>query len=76
MKLVLFNQDIPGIIDGDHVIDISEAVSDIPRIDGQTLMSGIIKEFDSYRDKIEKTTSPKFKIDNIQLKPPLPEAKP
>ena len=57
MKLVLFNQDIPGIIDGDHVIDISEAVSDIPRIDGQTLMSGIIKEFDSYRDKIEKTTS-------------------
>ena len=75
MKLVLFNQDIPGIIDGDHVIDISEAVSDIPRIDGQTLMSGIIKEFDSYRDKIEKTTSPKFKIDDIQLKAPLPEPK-
>ncbi len=75
MKLVLFNQDIPGIIDGDHVIDISETVSDIPRIDGQTLMSGIIKEFDSYRDKIEKTTSPKFKIDDIQLKAPLPEPK-
>ena len=32
MKLVLFNQDIPGIIDGDHVIDISEAVSDLSLI--------------------------------------------
>ena len=75
MKLVLFNQDIPGIIDGDNVIDISQAVSDIPRIDGQTLMSGIIKEFESHKDKIEKTTSPKFKIDDVQLKAPLPEPK-
>ncbi|MQG19081.1 MAG: fumarylacetoacetate hydrolase family protein [SAR202 cluster bacterium] len=75
MKFVLFNQDIPGIIDGDYVIDISEAVSDIPCIDGQTLMSGIIKEFESYKDVIQKISSPKIKIDDVQLKAPLPEPK-
>ena len=49
MKLVLFNDFVPGVIVGDTVVDISEAVADDPHIDEQTWMNGINENFDSLK---------------------------
>ena len=75
MKLVLFNDFVPGVLKGDRVVDISSAVEDIPRVNGQTLMAGIIERFDSFRDSIESlvSSSDGVPIDQVRLRAPLPE---
>ena len=75
MKLVLFNDFTPGVLKGDAVVDISDAVSGVPHIDGQTLMSGIIENFDSLRDGIDSAVaaSDGVPVDSVRLRAPLPE---
>ena len=57
MKLVLFDDFVPGVLSGDNVVDVSDRVSDVPHIDGQTWMSGIIARFDDYRAALEDAAS-------------------
>ena len=75
MKLVLFNDFTPGVLKGDSVVDISGAVSDVPHIDGQTWMNGIIGGFDGLRDGIESAVaaSDGVPVDSVRLRAPLPE---
>ncbi len=75
MKLVLFNDFTPGVLKGDSVVDISGVVSDVPHIDGQTWMSGIIEGFDGLRGAIESAAagSDGTPVGNVRLRAPLPE---
>ena len=57
MKLVLFDDFVPGVLCGDNVVDVSDRVSDVPHVDGQTWMSGIIARFDDYRAALEDAAS-------------------
>ena len=57
MKLVLFNNFVPGVMKGDRVVDVSSVVSDIPRINAQTLMSGLIGSFSQYRSALERAVA-------------------
>ena len=75
MKLVMFNDFVPGVLDGNRVVDISSAVSDIPHMSPQELMSGIIANFDSLRTNIEALVSSSEGVDrsDVRLRSPLPK---
>ncbi len=75
MKLVLFNDFTPGVLKGDSVVDISDTVSGVPHIDGQTWMNGIIENFASLRDGIESAvaSSDGVPVGDVRLRAPLPE---
>lgn len=75
MKLVLYNDFLPGVIKDGKIVDITNPVANIPHIDGQTWMSGIIENFDSVRASIEKEISDAkgFEYDSVRLRAPLPE---
>jgi 2-keto-4-pentenoate hydratase/2-oxohepta-3-ene-1,7-dioic acid hydratase in catechol pathway len=75
MKLVLFNDFVPGVLKDDRVVDISSLLGDIPRINAQTLMAGLIERFDQYRGSIESLVSSSggVPIDQVRLRAPLPE---
>ena len=75
MKLVLFNDFVPGVLKGDRVVDVSDAVADIPRVNGQTLMSGLIERFDQYRAPWRGPLTPLTGVpmDQVRLRAPLPE---
>ena len=74
MKLVLFNDYVPGVLKNDRVVDISNLVAAIPHIDGQTLMSGLIENFDRYRTAISQAAEATdgVAVDQVRLRPPLP----
>ena len=75
MKLVLFNDFVPGVLNGDRVVDVSSVVSDIPHIDGQTLMNGLIERFDQYRAALQSAVdvSDGVPMDSVRIRSPLPE---
>lgn len=75
MKLVLFNDFVPGVVKGDRVIDISSVISDIPQISPQTLMNGLIERFDQYRASIDRVVEATEGIlaSEVKFRPPLPE---
>ena len=77
MKLVMFNDFVPGVLDGSRVVDISPAVGEIPHMSPQELMSGIIADFQSLKGNIDDLVS-SAAADGIQrtevrLRPPLPK---
>ena len=53
MKLAFFNDFVPGVIKGERVVDITEAVSSIPHTFPQELLNGLIASFVDYREAIE-----------------------
>ena len=75
MKLVLFNDHIPGVLKEDRVVDISSVVESVPHLNGQTWMAGLIENFDQYRGAIEKAVKAAdgVAIDSVRLRAPLPE---
>ena len=75
MRLVLFNDFTPGVLRGDNVVDVSQVISDIPHIDAQTWMRGLIDRFDDYRPSLEDTASNNegVALSSVRLRSPLPE---
>ena len=75
MKLVLFNDYVPGILKDDRVVDILGLVAAIPHINGQTLMSGLIENFDQYRTALTRAAEAAegVPVGQVHLRPPLPE---
>ena len=75
MKLVMFNDFVPGVLDGNRVVDISSAVSGVPHMSPQELMSGIIADFDSLRGSIDDVVSSSDGAERteVRLRPPLPK---
>jgi len=74
MKLVLYNDYIPGVLKNGRVVDISHLVAAIPHIDGTTLMNGLIADFDQYKTAISQATEATagVPVDQVRLRAPLP----
>ena len=75
MKLVMFDDFKPGVLSGNSVVDISEAVGGIAHLSPQELMAGIIADFDSVRGDIEAlvAASDGTPRDTVRFRPPLPK---
>jgi len=75
MKLLFFNDFQLGVMKGDNVVDVSDVVSDIPHLEPQQLISGLIADFDSYRGKLEAAVSASdgVPVSGVRVRPPLPK---
>ena len=49
MKLLFFDDFRLGVLHGDAVVDVSDVVKDIPNLEPQDLISGLIQRFDEYK---------------------------
>src|ERR671924_1415771 len=74
MKLLFFDDFKLGILKGDTVVDVSQAVGDIPHTGPHNLISGLIERFGDYRSALEKATADGkgMPIDKVRIRPPLP----
>jgi 2-keto-4-pentenoate hydratase/2-oxohepta-3-ene-1,7-dioic acid hydratase in catechol pathway len=75
MKLLFFDDFKLGVQKGDTVVDVSQAVSDIPHTGPHNLISGLIERFGDYRGALERaaaagTGTP---LDKVRIRPPLPK---
>jgi 2-keto-4-pentenoate hydratase/2-oxohepta-3-ene-1,7-dioic acid hydratase in catechol pathway len=75
MKILYFNDFKVGVLEGDSVVDISEVVNDIPHLEPQDIMAGLIANFDTYRTAIEAhvAASEGVPYDSVRIRPPLPK---
>ena len=75
MKLCYFNDYRLGVIKGDNVIDITDAVKDIPHIDLRDLILGLIAQWDTYKAKVEKAAAERngVPLTGARLRPPVPK---
>jgi 2-keto-4-pentenoate hydratase/2-oxohepta-3-ene-1,7-dioic acid hydratase in catechol pathway len=74
VKLCYFNDYRLGVIVGDGVVDVTDAVKDIPHLEARDLIIGLIAKWDAYKDKVAKTaqTSTAVPLKGVRLRPPVP----
>jgi 2-keto-4-pentenoate hydratase/2-oxohepta-3-ene-1,7-dioic acid hydratase in catechol pathway len=74
MKLLFFDDFRLGVVQGDKVVDVSDVVKDIPRIQPQDLIRGVIERFADYRGPLEQaaTRGQSRSLDQVRIRPPLP----
>ena len=75
MKLLFFDDFELGVQKGDTVVDVAQAVSDIPHTGPHNSISGLIERFGDYRGALERaaaagTGTP---LDKVRIRPPLPK---
>ena len=75
MKLCYFNEWRLGVIKGDSVVDVTDAVKDIPHLDSRDLILGLIAKWDSYKAKVEKAAADGKgqPLKGVRLRPPVPK---
>ena len=52
MKLVYFDDYKLGVVKGDHVVDVSSVVREIPHTGPGDLINGVIARFDQYKGRL------------------------
>ena len=74
MKLLFFDDFRLGVLHGDSVVDVSDVVKDIPNLEPQDLISGLIQRFDEYRRPLEEAAArgKGVPIGSVRVRPPLP----
>jgi 2-keto-4-pentenoate hydratase/2-oxohepta-3-ene-1,7-dioic acid hydratase in catechol pathway len=75
VKLGYFNDWRLGVIKGDTVVDVTDAVKDIPHIDTRDLIIGLIAKWDSHKARIEKAAADGkgVPLKDVRLRPPVPK---
>jgi 2-keto-4-pentenoate hydratase/2-oxohepta-3-ene-1,7-dioic acid hydratase in catechol pathway len=75
VKLLLFDDFKLGVLRGDQVVDVSDAVKDVPHVGPGDLMNGLIARFGDYRKKIEDaaTRGTARPVAGVRVRPPLPK---
>jgi 2-keto-4-pentenoate hydratase/2-oxohepta-3-ene-1,7-dioic acid hydratase in catechol pathway len=74
VKLCYFNDYRLGVVKGDQVVDITDAVKDIPHLHAADLIIGLIKRWDSYKAKVEKAAADGkgVALSGVRLRAPVP----
>ena len=74
MKLLLFDDFRLGILHNNAVVDVSHVVKDIPNLQPQDLMRGLIERFTDYRGRLEQAAArgQGKPLDQVRIRPPLP----
>ena len=74
MKILFFDDWKLGVLNGDTVVDVSEAVKDIPRLGPHDLVNGLIARFGDYRARLQEaaTRGTGVPVGKVRLRPPLP----
>src|SRR5262245_13761610 len=74
MKILFFDDFKLGVLKGDTVVDVSQTVKDIPQLQPQDLIRGVIERFADYRGALEKAAASGkgVPLDKVRIRPPLP----
>lgn len=74
MKLVFFNDFTLGVLKNGNVVDVSQAVRNVPHVTPQDLISGVIADFANRRSRIEGIVSRSagVPVGQVRLRAPLP----
>ena len=74
MKLCYFNDFRLGVIKGDQVVDITDAVKDLPHRDTRDLILGVIEHWDTYKVRVEKAGNEGkgVPLSGVRLRAPVP----
>jgi len=74
MKLLFFDEFRLGVLKNDTVIDVSEAVQDIPHLGPHDLINGLIERFSSYRGRLDDLVARGRGVpaSRVRIRPPLP----
>jgi 2-keto-4-pentenoate hydratase/2-oxohepta-3-ene-1,7-dioic acid hydratase in catechol pathway len=75
VKLLFFDDFKLGVLKGETVIDVSDAVKNIPRIGPHDLINGLIERFDEYRGALQQASDrgKGVPVSGVRLRPPLPK---
>jgi len=73
VKLCYFNDYRLGVVKGDQVVDITDAVKDIPHLHAADLIIGLIKRWDSHKARVAKAAEGKgVALSGVRLRAPVP----
>jgi 2-keto-4-pentenoate hydratase/2-oxohepta-3-ene-1,7-dioic acid hydratase in catechol pathway len=74
MRLVFFDDFRLGVLQGDGVVDVSEAVKDIPHTGAHDVINGVIARFAEYRGRLEDAArrGAAVPVARVRIRPPLP----
>ncbi|HEV8583573.1 MAG TPA: fumarylacetoacetate hydrolase family protein [Methylomirabilota bacterium] len=75
MKLAFFDDFKLGVVKGDAIVDVSQAVKDIPRLGPQDVIRGVIERWTEFRPKLEAAAAQGTgtALDRVKIRPPLPK---
>ncbi len=75
MKLLFFDDFKLGVLNGDQVVDVSQAVKDIPHLRPQDVIEGVITRWAEYRPKLEQAAKAGrgVPVAQVKIRPPLPK---
>jgi 2-keto-4-pentenoate hydratase/2-oxohepta-3-ene-1,7-dioic acid hydratase in catechol pathway len=75
MRLVFFDDFRLGVLQGDSVVDVSEAVKDLPHTGAHDIINGVITRFAEYRSRLEEAArrGAPLATSRVRIRPPLPK---
>jgi 2-keto-4-pentenoate hydratase/2-oxohepta-3-ene-1,7-dioic acid hydratase in catechol pathway len=75
VKILFFDDFKLGLLKGDTVIDVSGVVRDIPRMEPQDVISGLIEHFGEYKSRLEDALAKDkgVPVSKVRIRPPLPK---
>src|SRR2546426_12513297 len=75
MKLLFFDDFKLGVLRGDAVVDVSDAVKDIPHTGPHNLISGLIERFADYKGRLESAAArgQGKPVSQVRIRPPIPK---
>jgi len=75
MRLVFFDDFRLGVLQGDGVVDVSEAVRDVPHVGAHDVINGLIARFADYRPRLEDAArrGSAVPLARVRIRPPLPK---
>lgn len=74
MRLCYFNDFRLGVVKGENVVDITDAVKDLPHLHTRDLVIALIDKWDSYKPKVEKAANEGkgVPLSGVKLRAPVP----
>jgi 2-keto-4-pentenoate hydratase/2-oxohepta-3-ene-1,7-dioic acid hydratase in catechol pathway len=75
MKILFFDDWKLGVLKDDTVVDVSNAVKDIPHLGPHDLINGLISRFGEYKAKLQDAASKGsgVPVSKVRIRPPLPK---
>jgi 2-keto-4-pentenoate hydratase/2-oxohepta-3-ene-1,7-dioic acid hydratase in catechol pathway len=75
VKLLFFDNFKLGVLKGETVVDVSDAVKSIPHTGPHNLINGLIERFDEYKGALQQAADhgKGVPVSGIRLRPPLPK---
>lgn len=74
MRLLFFDDFRLGVLRGSDVVDVTEAVRDVPHTEPHDLVAGLIARFAEYRGRLEEAArgGRGVPVSAVRVRPPLP----